>query len=288
MSKFNSAIYASATVFALLAGSADAATSAGSSAYGAAASLKVANTVSAVAAVGPVSGTAPLAYDRTVTVASVNQNLSLVDTSVLDGLQSLRTGVITDKASSAYPMTLSAAASATVDDLSTSLYTTLFGGSLTTAFGLSAGTVGSTTSVGVGAGGLTGTGSARIEGLSVTGGVFGALGIDGTLFVNPNPNTVLLNLAGLSVTLNEQKQTLTGLTDIFRETNAIHIALTNYALAGSLVTGDIVIGHSQAQITGYAPSVGAVPEPATWGLMIVGFGLVGAAMRRRRQVAVAA
>ncbi len=30
---------------------------------------------------------------------------------------------------------------------------------------------------------------------------------------------------------------------------------------------------------------GAVPEPAAWGLMIVGFGLTGAAIRRRRQTA---
>ncbi len=29
-------------------------------------------------------------------------------------------------------------------------------------------------------------------------------------------------------------------------------------------------------------NVGAVPEPATWGMMLVGFGLVGAAARRRR------
>ncbi len=32
----------------------------------------------------------------------------------------------------------------------------------------------------------------------------------------------------------------------------------------------------------------AVPEPAAWGLMVVGFGIVGAGMRSRRQVAVAA
>ncbi|MEG3125743.1 PEPxxWA-CTERM sorting domain-containing protein [Sphingomonas sp. GB1N7] len=30
------------------------------------------------------------------------------------------------------------------------------------------------------------------------------------------------------------------------------------------------------------PSSGAVPEPATWGMIIVGFGLTGAAIRRRR------
>ncbi|MGZ3376624.1 MAG: PEPxxWA-CTERM sorting domain-containing protein, partial [Phenylobacterium sp.] len=33
---------------------------------------------------------------------------------------------------------------------------------------------------------------------------------------------------------------------------------------------------------------GAVPEPASWALMIGGFGLAGAALRRRRQVALAA
>jgi hypothetical protein len=36
----------------------------------------------------------------------------------------------------------------------------------------------------------------------------------------------------------------------------------------------------------YVPTAGAVPEPATWGLMIVGFIAVGAALRRRRRAAV--
>lgn len=33
---------------------------------------------------------------------------------------------------------------------------------------------------------------------------------------------------------------------------------------------------------GYQIGVGNVPEPASWALMIVGFGMVGAAARRRR------
>lgn len=41
-------------------------------------------------------------------------------------------------------------------------------------------------------------------------------------------------------------------------------------------------------IVEYGTSVpsGAVPEPATWALMVLGFGAVGAAMRKRRQVRV--
>ena len=36
--------------------------------------------------------------------------------------------------------------------------------------------------------------------------------------------------------------------------------------------------------TGFVlPGAGSVPEPASWALMIGGFGLVGAAARRQRQ-----
>ncbi len=35
-----------------------------------------------------------------------------------------------------------------------------------------------------------------------------------------------------------------------------------------------------------APSVGGIPEPSTWAMMILGFGAAGAAMRSRRRVAV--
>ena len=39
--------------------------------------------------------------------------------------------------------------------------------------------------------------------------------------------------------------------------------------------------------TGFVVSVGGVPEPASWAMMIAGFGLVGAAARRRRQTVTA-
>jgi hypothetical protein len=35
------------------------------------------------------------------------------------------------------------------------------------------------------------------------------------------------------------------------------------------------------------PGGGAVPEPASWAMLIAGFGLVGAAQRRRKAVAAA-
>ena len=39
--------------------------------------------------------------------------------------------------------------------------------------------------------------------------------------------------------------------------------------------------------TGYVTVPGAVPEPATWALMIAGFGLIGATLRRRRALGAA-
>lgn len=44
--------------------------------------------------------------------------------------------------------------------------------------------------------------------------------------------------------------------------------------------------YNQGLVTGFN-DFAAVPEPATWGLLIGGFGLVGAAMRRRRRAAAA-
>jgi len=47
-----------------------------------------------------------------------------------------------------------------------------------------------------------------------------------------------------------------------------------------------IIAASGIDFTVQVPSISAVPEPATWALMILGFGLVGAAMRRRRTLTV--
>lgn len=44
-----------------------------------------------------------------------------------------------------------------------------------------------------------------------------------------------------------------------------------------------LLGSVQFDFLGVNGEMGAVPEPATWALMIVGFGAVGATMRRRRR-----
>jgi hypothetical protein len=53
-------------------------------------------------------------------------------------------------------------------------------------------------------------------------------------------------------------------------------------------TVDFVVGPNGDYFfdsTNLTANIAAVPEPATWGLMLVGFGMVGTAARRRRPVA---
>jgi hypothetical protein len=74
------------------------------------------------------------------------------------------------------------------------------------------------------------------------------------------------------------------------------------ATTGSLVQGDFVFAVANANLTAFTThtfghfngqgtvtiSDGSVPEPATWGLMILGFGGAGVALRRRRTTAATA
>lgn len=70
---------------------------------------------------------------------------------------------------------------------------------------------------------------------------------------------------------------------------------SNFFLAG-LNTLSFVLhnegGPEAFQVAGLtvtaAPLVGGVPEPASWALMVMGFGLVGSSLRKRSQVAVTA
>ena len=62
--------------------------------------------------------------------------------------------------------------------------------------------------------------------------------------------------------------------------DASRLTLTNSELR--LNFSDIAFEDGQQIDIAFRPTGGVIPEPATWGLLITGFGLVGAAARRRR------
>ena len=249
---------------------ANAVTSISSSSYGLDANLTVLKLVTVgLGPIDQVSGVAPAAYGKSATVASLSDTLGLVL-----GNQALGTGLIVSSASSPFPGAPTGTATDTVNNLTSSL-NALFGPAF---LDLSATTVTSTSSVN-GLGSLTAIGSSQIEGLKVTGSALQGATINGALFVNPAPNTVLFNLGGLEILLNEQIPSGDGVTSEAIQTNAIDIIFNNFAFSTGLLSGNIVVAHSQAGIFGSASP--AVPEPATWIELLVGFGIVGAVSRRR-------
>jgi PEP-CTERM motif len=65
----------------------------------------------------------------------------------------------------------------------------------------------------------------------------------------------------------------------------LHISLsdTTFGLGKNKLTGKPGTVYATFDVT--SPDVPSVPEPATWAMMLGGFGLIGTAMRRRRPIA---
>lgn len=59
---------------------------------------------------------------------------------------------------------------------------------------------------------------------------------------------------------------------------------TTWLIGASRLATDRDDGFKLGAVTAVVPVVGAVPEPATWMSMILGFGVVGGVMRRRTRV----
>lgn len=245
--------------------------------------LSVADALAADVTLAPVGGTAAPDYNESASLASIDQSFHLFGT-VLSVDAGVHTGIISTLAQSGYPD--SAMGSANIANAQTGLTTSLLGAIPLAALGVSANAINSTSVAGIDGAGLFATGSSSIENLIIGGSILDALGLNLGVFSNPAPNTVALSLLGLNITLNEQLMNETA-DSIMMTTNAVHISLDDYLFAGSLLSGDIILGHSQASVTGYEPVAAPVPEPASWALMIGGFALVGLCQRRRPRLAFA-
>ncbi len=95
-------------------------------------------------------------------------------------------------------------------------------------------------------------------------------------------NTVVLNFVGggPSQTLNGRQ--IIGLSNVGAPDNSGESGLVRYDFAPSgPALSSIVFSSSQAAFE-IDDIAAAVPEPSTWLMMILGFGLVGGALRRRR------
>jgi hypothetical protein len=207
---------------------------AGSSAYGEWINLQVLPLLGGPVQVlsGPlpvVSGTAPASFDTSSDLASIG-----VTCSPLGKL--LQTGLLQVDASSQAPNAPVAEADATIAAVNARI------AGILSLLGLTADAVSSRAFLScpcvVGKAVVTGSSvlaNARLNGLAVD--------------ARPAPNTVLLDLVGLRVVLNEQIFTVTpdGQTDF--TVNAVHVSLHGMACEGvGLISGDIVLAQSHAHM----------------------------------------
>jgi hypothetical protein len=189
----------------------------------------------------PASGSAPPPYDVTHSLASFSTSLGPI---------SLTTGLLTDMASGDTGTGMGSATS-TLNNLDVSL---------DSFFSLTSTLVSSTSSVN---GTPSATGSTTLTDLTIT-----VLGSTVTIPVNPTPNDVILSLAGLTITLNQQipdRSESAGIT-----TNAIAIDFSAFPVGLNFVSGSIDVAQSEASIVG-----STVPEPATWTMLLLGFAGLG-------------
>lgn len=201
-----------------------------------------------------VSGSAPAPYGASDDVLSINLGSGTVSSGTLvvnaasnvDGGAGVR----------------SASADASVEGLG-------IGGAIGAVLTLSSTTLGSSASV-TGNGALGASGTATLEDLAIS-----VLGVPLAIPANPAPNTVLIDLAGVRIVLNEQILTGDGASGLALAVNALHIEFTNAVLGLGLLNGEIVISHSEAALAAL------VPEPSLAWLALAAAGGLAALGRRR-------
>jgi|SRR5579884_3212987 len=129
----------------------------------------------------------------------------------------------------------------------------------------------------------------------------------GTISCTQSGDTISYNETGATGTYNSTinfTNSLAGTYEVILESTTAGFNFTNVSVNGSTVfsgSGHIVdvagiplgLGPDNVTFTASVPTTGAdtgsvsftiasVPEPATWAMMLLGFGGIGVAMRRRR------
>ncbi len=286
-----------------------------SSAYGVEVNLgiSVAEVAVITAGLGPFStssGTAPAAYnlfnddDSASALGALNVGGLLGTVNFI----SLDTGLLETTSVSNVDGGLggrSTTASATVNDVSLSILSLVEVDLVTSAetfISLEATAVESNAAVSGDFNALSDTGSTTIAGVGGVGGtqaVLSVLGVEFVLDASAPANTPIIinsSVSGLaslqgsiSVILNEQLYSGDSLSSRSIDVNAIHVTFSDVgvnlgALGIGLLNGDVIISHSEAQMSALDTG-SAVPEPSSFALL--GIAALGAltrlVIRRRKQ-----
>ena len=180
-----------------------------------------------------ISGSAAPAYSLSASAGSATASSSLTG-------PILQTGLLLVNASSQLPGATTTHADATTANPAVSL------GQLLPLLGLTAQTVRADATIdGTCGSSLTALGSANLANAHTS----GAVGLGLSLPTQPAPNTVLVNLLGVRIVLNEQIVSGDGRLQESLTVNAIHISLQNALLSAlGVLQGDIVISQAHAHV----------------------------------------
>ncbi|MEP6785204.1 MAG: PEPxxWA-CTERM sorting domain-containing protein [Sphingomonadales bacterium] len=124
------------------------------------------------------------------------------------------------------------------------------------------------------------------------GGVYSVYDQYGGQSLNPLDFSVLTNTNGIGSIIRTTLVIPTGETSLGFKTSlslsARSAASADFGHTAQFGIGALADGLSFTSASGVllqgVPATGAVPEPASWAMMIVGFGAIGASMRRRQSV----